>query len=134
MNRRDNIKSLGYSELNNLLTLFLILLTISELDLDYLERGGGGTLTTGGAPSVEPSPESLDLVKVVLLGAPAVGKTSIIQVYTLLIVFLISRKILSQEFPKKKKHVAEDLSISVRFRVREIVTETSARLICISSI
>ncbi|XP_052751966.1 ras-like protein family member 10B isoform X1 [Galleria mellonella] len=50
-----------------------------QLDLDYLERGGGGTLTVGGAPSVEPSPDSLDLIKVVLLGAPAVGKTSIIQ-------------------------------------------------------
>lgn len=50
------------------------------MDLDYLERGGGGTLTVGGAPSLEPSPDSLDLVKVVLLGAPAVGKTSIIQV------------------------------------------------------
>ncbi|CAG4932167.1 unnamed protein product [Colias eurytheme] len=50
-----------------------------ELDLDYLERGGGGTLAVSGAPSVEPSPDSLDLVKVVLLGAPAVGKTSIIQ-------------------------------------------------------
>ncbi|XP_050667792.1 ras-like protein family member 10B isoform X1 [Leptidea sinapis] len=49
-----------------------------ELDLDYLERGGG-TLTVSGAPSIEPSPDSLDLVKVVLLGAPAVGKTSIIQ-------------------------------------------------------
>ncbi|XP_050667793.1 ras-like protein family member 10B isoform X2 [Leptidea sinapis] len=49
-----------------------------QLDLDYLERGGG-TLTVSGAPSIEPSPDSLDLVKVVLLGAPAVGKTSIIQ-------------------------------------------------------
>lgn len=51
-----------------------------ELDLDYLERGGCGSLAVGGAPSIEPSPDSLDLVKVVLLGAPAVGKTSIIQV------------------------------------------------------
>ncbi|VVD05348.1 unnamed protein product [Leptidea sinapis] len=51
---------------------------VTELDLDYLERGGG-TLTVSGAPSIEPSPDSLDLVKVVLLGAPAVGKTSIIQ-------------------------------------------------------
>lgn len=51
-----------------------------ELDLDYLERGGVGNMTVGGAPSVEPSPDSLDLVKVVFLGAPAVGKTSIIQV------------------------------------------------------
>lgn len=53
----------------------------AELDLDYLERGGVGNLTVSGAPSVEPSPDSLDLIKVVLLGAPAVGKTSIIQVY-----------------------------------------------------
>ncbi|CAG9126207.1 unnamed protein product [Plutella xylostella] len=52
---------------------------ILELDLDYLERGGGA-LAASGAPSLEPSPDSLDLVKVVLLGAPAVGKTSIIQV------------------------------------------------------
>ncbi|XP_041972181.1 ras-like protein family member 10B [Aricia agestis] len=51
---------------------------IMELDLDYLERGGASSLTVG-APSVEPSPDSLDLIKVVLLGAPAVGKTSIIQ-------------------------------------------------------
>ncbi|CAH2093609.1 unnamed protein product [Euphydryas editha] len=51
-----------------------------ELDLDYLERGGVGNMTVSGAPSVEPSPDSLDLVKVVFLGAPAVGKTSIIQV------------------------------------------------------
>lgn len=54
----------------------------AELDLDYLERGGVGNMTVGGAPSVEPSPDSLDLIKVVLLGAPAVGKTSIIQVNT----------------------------------------------------
>ncbi|GBP77178.1 hypothetical protein EVAR_49386_1 [Eumeta japonica] len=52
--------------------------SFAELDLDYLERGGGGPLATS-APSVEPSPDSLDLIKVVLLGAPAVGKTSIVQ-------------------------------------------------------
>ncbi|KAF9822517.1 hypothetical protein SFRURICE_005971 [Spodoptera frugiperda] len=58
---------------------YMYFVFVPELDLDYLERGGGGTLTVGGAPSLEPSPDSLDLVKVVLLGAPAVGKTSIIQ-------------------------------------------------------
>ncbi|XP_044739799.1 ras-like protein family member 10B [Chrysoperla carnea] len=69
------------------------------LDLDYLERrelGRTAGVTDGGVlgyaeqnsksgltnqigTPVEPSPDSLDLVKVILLGAPAVGKTSIVQ-------------------------------------------------------
>lgn len=69
------------------------------LDLDYLEKRELGRTTSGavadgsiygtatdptqkndiGTP-LEPSPDSLDLVKVILLGAPAVGKTSIVQV------------------------------------------------------
>ncbi|CAG9791291.1 unnamed protein product [Diatraea saccharalis] len=80
MNRFDNISKHDKEEENNARGNCTKQNKILELDLDYLERGGGGTLTVGGAPSVEPSPDSLELIKVVLLGAPAVGKTSIIQV------------------------------------------------------
>lgn len=53
---------------------------VLDLDLDYFERGGANTRELRlPTPEVEASPDSLDLVKVVLLGAPAVGKTSIIQ-------------------------------------------------------
>jgi hypothetical protein len=52
-----------------------------ELDLDYLERRGEHAREPRGPPpETETSPDSMDLVKVILLGAPAVGKTSIIQV------------------------------------------------------
>ncbi|XP_069691378.1 uncharacterized protein [Periplaneta americana] len=51
-----------------------------ELDLDYLERRGDHARTPRcPPPEAEASPDSMDLVKVILLGAPAVGKTSIIQ-------------------------------------------------------
>lgn len=56
----------------------------TELDLDYLERRGGNTITYEGAEGSskeEDSPaDTLDRVKVVFLGAPGVGKTSIIRV------------------------------------------------------
>lgn len=59
----------------------------TELDLDFLERrqNAGSTSNNGGEGAsqqspIEVSPESVDRVKVILLGAPAVGKTSIIQV------------------------------------------------------
>jgi len=46
-----------------------------------LERRGEHARESRGAPpETEASPDSMDLVKVILLGAPAVGKTSIIQV------------------------------------------------------
>ncbi|XP_050575968.1 ras-like protein family member 10B isoform X2 [Bombus affinis] len=54
-----------------------------ELDLDYLERRGGDTITCENAESgskEEESPaDTLDRVKVVFLGAPGVGKSSIIR-------------------------------------------------------
>ncbi|PSN39976.1 hypothetical protein C0J52_20373 [Blattella germanica] len=51
-----------------------------QLDLDYLERRGDhARAPRGPPPEAEASPDSMDLVKVILLGAPAVGKTSIIQ-------------------------------------------------------
>ncbi|XP_077289867.1 ras-like protein family member 10B [Arctopsyche grandis] len=50
-----------------------------KLDLDYLERREGSTRPKGPPSPPEASPDSLDLVKVVILGAPSVGKTSIIQ-------------------------------------------------------
>ncbi|XP_011346853.1 ras-like protein family member 10B isoform X2 [Ooceraea biroi] len=54
-----------------------------ELDLDFLERRGGNTIIYEGAESgskEEDSPaDTLDRVKVVFLGAPGVGKTSIIR-------------------------------------------------------
>ncbi|KAG7196731.1 hypothetical protein KM043_013991 [Ampulex compressa] len=54
-----------------------------ELDLDYLERRGGNTITYENAESgskEEESPaDTLDRVKVVFLGAPGVGKSSIIR-------------------------------------------------------
>ncbi|XP_033322618.1 ras-like protein family member 10B isoform X1 [Megalopta genalis] len=54
-----------------------------ELDLDYLERRGGETITCENAESgskEEESPaDTLDRVKVVFLGAPGVGKSSIIR-------------------------------------------------------
>ncbi|XP_016839293.1 ras-related protein Rap-1b isoform X2 [Nasonia vitripennis] len=59
--------------------------TLLELDLDYLERRGGDgyepEVTSGGSASKEEdSPaDSLERVKVVFLGAPGVGKSSIIR-------------------------------------------------------
>lgn len=57
---------------------------VSELDLDFLERrqhesANNENQDVARSP-IEISPESVDRVKVILLGAPAVGKTSIIQV------------------------------------------------------
>jgi hypothetical protein len=53
----------------------------ADLDLDYLERRGEHAREPRGPPpETDASPDSMDLVKVILLGAPAVGKTSIIQV------------------------------------------------------
>lgn len=58
--------------------------SVAELDLDFLERRGGNTITYEGAESgskEEDSPaDTLDRVKVIFLGAPGVGKTSIIRV------------------------------------------------------
>lgn len=55
----------------------------AELDLDYLEKRGN-TITYQGADSgskEEDSPaDTLDRVKIIFLGAPGVGKTSIIRV------------------------------------------------------
>ncbi|XP_075218010.1 ras-like protein family member 10B [Lycorma delicatula] len=52
---------------------------VYELDLDYLERRAGTRLDRSALSLPETSPDSMDLVKVILLGAPGVGKTSIIQ-------------------------------------------------------
>ncbi|RZF37275.1 hypothetical protein LSTR_LSTR005607, partial [Laodelphax striatellus] len=49
-----------------------------ELDLDYLERRDGSRPVRPSSMA-ETSPDSVDLVKVIILGAPGVGKTSIIQ-------------------------------------------------------
>uniref|UniRef100_A0A6P7FA48 Ras-like protein family member 10B n=1 Tax=Diabrotica virgifera virgifera TaxID=50390 RepID=A0A6P7FA48_DIAVI len=68
----------------------LIKKRLEELDLDFLERrqnATSGTSASGQESSqeqdqrspIEISPESVDRIKVILLGAPAVGKTSIIQ-------------------------------------------------------
>lgn len=65
-----------------------IIILIAELDLDFLERrhhqqNATTTDVKGETCSpVETSPEYMDLIKIILLGAPAVGKTSIIQVKT----------------------------------------------------
>lgn len=60
---------------------------LSELDLDYLERRGGDRFepeaTSGSASNnkEEDSPaDTLERVKVIILGAAGVGKTSIIRV------------------------------------------------------
>lgn len=59
----------------------------TELDLDFLERRQNASSTIDkqeqeqSQTPIEISPESIDRVKVILLGAPAVGKTSIIQVW-----------------------------------------------------
>ncbi|KAL2722610.1 ras-like protein family member 10B [Vespula squamosa] len=54
-----------------------------ELDLDYLERRGGETISCenveSGSKEEESPADSLDRVKVVFLGAPGVGKSSIIR-------------------------------------------------------
>lgn len=59
----------------------------ADLDLDYLERRGGETVGNENVDSStkeEESPaDTLDRVKVVFLGAPGVGKSSIIRVSTL---------------------------------------------------
>ncbi|KAH0954710.1 hypothetical protein HN011_007314 [Eciton burchellii] len=55
----------------------------AELDLDYLERRGGNTIiyegAEGGSKEEDSPVDTLDRVKVVFLGAPGVGKTSIIR-------------------------------------------------------
>ena len=61
-----------------------ICLSLSELDLDYLERKGGDTwgleITDSTSKEEENPADSLERVKVVFLGAPGVGKSSIIRV------------------------------------------------------
>lgn len=64
---------------------YFIVCLVSELDLDFLEKRQNAvpnTQTIGQSlkSPIEVSPESVDRVKVIILGAPAVGKTSIIQV------------------------------------------------------
>ncbi|XP_048521701.1 ras-like protein family member 10B [Dendroctonus ponderosae] len=61
-----------------------------ELDLDYLERrqhqqpnATTGDVRQEACSPVETSPEYMDLIKIILLGAPSVGKTSIIQQFVL---------------------------------------------------
>lgn len=74
----------------------MLLFCGAELDLDFLERrqNAGSTSNGGGEGAsqqgpIEISPESVDRVKVILLGAPAVGKTSIIQVSRVLVVEMV---------------------------------------------
>ncbi|XP_020289344.1 ras-like protein family member 10B isoform X2 [Pseudomyrmex gracilis] len=54
-----------------------------ELDLDYLEKRGGNTITyegaEGGSKEEDSPADTLDRVKIIFLGAPGVGKTSIIR-------------------------------------------------------
>ncbi|GLH08978.1 Ras-like protein family member 10B [Gryllus bimaculatus] len=52
---------------------------VSELDLDALERGWRVRARPPPAALPSPSPDSMELVKLVLLGAPGVGKTSLVQ-------------------------------------------------------
>ncbi|ERL95815.1 hypothetical protein D910_00364, partial [Dendroctonus ponderosae] len=63
-----------------------MIIRIPELDLDYLERrqhqqpnATTGDVRQEACSPVETSPEYMDLIKIILLGAPSVGKTSIIQ-------------------------------------------------------
>lgn len=73
---------------------FHLYLLFSDLDLDYLARRAGDTITNdngdSGTKEEESPADSLDRVKVVFLGAPAVGKSSIIRVSQYL---LIKKKI-----------------------------------------
>lgn len=58
--------------------------SITDLDLDYLERRVGDTIVADNGSKEEESPaDSLDRVKVIFLGAPGVGKSSIIRVRTI---------------------------------------------------
>ncbi|KAK6627009.1 hypothetical protein RUM44_009486 [Polyplax serrata] len=54
-------------------------LTLKKLDLDFLEDPHSRRRSRASTPLKEFSPDSVDLVKILLLGAPCVGKTSIIQ-------------------------------------------------------
>jgi len=58
--------------------------SVAELDLDYLERRGGNTITyegaEGGSKEEDSPADTLDRVKIIFLGTPGVGKTSIIRV------------------------------------------------------
>lgn len=61
-----------------------LLSLLAELDLDYLEKRGGNTITyegaEGGSKEEDSPADTLDRVKIIFLGAPGVGKTSIIRV------------------------------------------------------
>lgn len=66
--------------INNYFLLYL------ELDLDYLERGGDIwrlEVTDSTSREEETSSDSLEQVKIIFLGAPGVGKSSIVKVRNL---------------------------------------------------
>jgi hypothetical protein len=80
---------------------------VTDLDLDYLERRREHAREPRGPPpETEASPDSMDLVKVILLGAPAVGKTSIIQVGYVSRVLLLNLKIIVRE-PQQKNNLRD---------------------------
>lgn len=60
------------------------MLLVTDLDLDYLERRVGDTIgvenVDSGSKEEDSPADSLDRVKVIFLGAPGVGKSSIIRV------------------------------------------------------
>lgn len=71
-----------------------------ELDLDFLEKKyNAGPNSDIGSPRspIEISPDSIDRIKVVLLGASAVGKTSIIQQF-------VWNDFYEEYIPTEKKH------------------------------
>ncbi|KAF5280191.1 hypothetical protein FQA39_LY18108 [Lamprigera yunnana] len=68
-----------------------------ELDLDFLERrqnaGPSSDVAENPKSPVEVSPESVDRFKVIVLGAPAVGKTSIIQIQAVSVLAVINKSV-----------------------------------------
>lgn len=56
--------------------------SVAELDLGYLKKRGGNTYegAAGGSKEEDSPAVTLDRVKIIFLGAPGVGKTSIIRI------------------------------------------------------
>nr|CAD7574336.1 unnamed protein product [Timema californicum] len=76
---RTSISPSSAVELNTTSALANYATEAAELDLDCVKWKEHSRIASGASPEKEAISDSMDLVKVILLGAPNVGKTSVIQ-------------------------------------------------------